>query len=88
MQKDRLPPADMLSHDVWSLGCMMVWLLTDVYAFDFGGPESETDHPSSDQVKQTEKEQKLWVRSNSGCCVWVDAAEIFKLIRQHQNASQ
>ncbi len=57
----QLPQADMLSHDIWTVGCDLAWLVTEIYAFDFLAAEALVEHHAHEEVKQTSETQQIWV---------------------------
>lgn len=53
------PQPDMLSQDIWAMGCLIVMMMTGKDAFDFPGSSQYSEGALAEEV---DKKHSYWVR--------------------------
>lgn len=56
-----------MANDLWSLACLLVWMLTGSEAFDFLGEEADVVHEFEEDAEWAQERHELWVSQPDMC---------------------
>ena len=66
-QRYRYREVDFFANDLWSLACLLVWMLTEFEAFDFLDEEADEEHDFEEDAEWAQERHELWVSQPDMC---------------------